>query len=109
MYMRALEGYEEADGKDQVETYLPALNTMCNMANIFADLLEKQKAAEMYSQALTGFIIMHGSDSRICKSLSNEIEAFDETRDDSAVQKPDGITKHSKSRVLSTFIKKLIK
>ena len=32
MYERALQGYEKAMGHDQVDTYIPALNTIQNFA-----------------------------------------------------------------------------
>jgi tetratricopeptide (TPR) repeat protein len=53
--MRALHGYEEALSAKQVCTYPPALNTMWNLEDILAQLDQKERAAQMYSDALSGF------------------------------------------------------
>ena len=48
MYQRALQGYEKALGPEAVKRYIPALNTMENLADLFKDTDRVREAKELY-------------------------------------------------------------
>jgi tetratricopeptide (TPR) repeat protein len=54
MYIRALQGYEEAIGVDAVNSYIPALNAMWCFGDLYAVLDLKQNSKAMYERALAG-------------------------------------------------------
>ena len=79
MFRQALEGYEEAIGIENMQTYIPALNAMKNLA----DLVSNTRAEEsriMYRKALAGFITIRGASSDVCLDLSQRLDALDLTK-----------------------------
>ncbi|OCK81058.1 hypothetical protein K432DRAFT_296369, partial [Lepidopterella palustris CBS 459.81] len=48
MYMRALQGYEEAVGMENVDRYIPALNTVWGLGNLFQAQKELVQAKQMF-------------------------------------------------------------
>ena len=54
MYLRTLAGYEKALGKEAEKKYIPALNSVQNLVNLFRQTGRAKEAEELYSQALFG-------------------------------------------------------
>ena len=69
MYTRALEGYENALGKDAVVTYVPFLNAVTNLGLLNADIGQAARAEELYTVALTGVRKVFGDGSDWHKQL----------------------------------------
>ncbi|KAG9196814.1 hypothetical protein G6514_004066, partial [Epicoccum nigrum] len=63
MYERALRGSEEALGHKDVQRYMPALNTMNNLADLYRKQGKHAKAQEMYLRALPGLQSILGESS----------------------------------------------
>ncbi|KAF1816980.1 HET-domain-containing protein [Eremomyces bilateralis CBS 781.70] len=59
-YQRALQGYEKAVGSEQAKTYVPALDVVDNLGNLYVEMGEEEKALEMYLNALSGFEVVQG-------------------------------------------------
>ena len=59
MYMRALQGYEEALGVELVKTCIPALKTMTNLGDLYSETRPDESQA-MYAKALAGYTIVRG-------------------------------------------------
>ena len=74
--MRALESYEEALGFELVKTYIPALNTMRNLGDLYSEI-RPDKFEIMYTKALSGYTIVRGSSSDICLYLKRRLDALD--------------------------------
>ncbi len=55
MYIRALQGYEEALGLELVPSYSPELNTMVSFGDLFSQTDRQNVAKEMYTRALSGY------------------------------------------------------
>ena len=70
MYLRALEGYGEALGVELVKTYIPALNTMRNLGDLYSETRPDEPGA-MYTKALAGYTIVRGGSSDICLSQAS--------------------------------------
>ena len=51
MYEKALQGYEEAVGLDLVSTYIPTLNSMSNIANLYSQTDRRDMAKNVYLRA----------------------------------------------------------
>lgn len=77
MYLRTLQGYEEALGVAAVNSYVPALKTMWGFGDLYAELNQKQSAKAMYERAMAGFAAVRGSSSNTCKSIQSRLEALD--------------------------------
>jgi hypothetical protein len=75
MYERALRGYE-ALSTVRVQQYLPALNTVQNMGDLYAKQAESAKARAMYTRALSGLTSVLGPSSERCMGLSAKIDAL---------------------------------
>ncbi len=58
MYIRALQGYEEALGPERLSLYLLALITMFSFGDLFSRIGQKDMAKNMYTQALFGYRIV---------------------------------------------------
>jgi tetratricopeptide (TPR) repeat protein len=77
MCQRALQGYEEALGLENVARCQPALNTIWNQGNLFATQGHLDEAREMYSRAYTGFRAVIGPSSNQCQHLERKIASLD--------------------------------
>ena len=73
MYQQALQGFEKALGLDNVARYRPALNTMCNLGDLFAAQGHLDEAKGMYSRAYTGFKAVLGPSSDECQFIERSI------------------------------------
>jgi hypothetical protein len=75
MYLRALTGYKKALGQKAVRTYIPALITAQNIANLFQQIGRVQKAEGLYVQALLSVKAVFGRSSDryqvLVKALNN--------------------------------------
>jgi tetratricopeptide (TPR) repeat protein len=76
MYKRALHGYEEALGREQVQQYMPALHTLKNTGDLYVEQAETDRARTMYAQALSGLSCVLGQSSDRCKELASKIDAL---------------------------------
>ena len=76
MYERALRGYEDVLGLENVEKYRPAVNTMANRGHLYVKQGELTKARETYSRALLGFQTILGSSSDDYQSIKAAIESL---------------------------------
>jgi hypothetical protein len=74
MYIRALQGYEEALGPEHLLLYLPALITMFSFGDLFSRTGWKDMAKNMYTQALSGYSIVQGSSSKSCRELEGRLQ-----------------------------------
>jgi hypothetical protein len=60
MLQRALRGYEHALGSEQVLTYIPALNTMQNLALLLSSVGRPSESRELYTRAQGGIEMVFG-------------------------------------------------
>lgn len=60
MYQRALQGYEKALGCERVKTYIPALNTMQNLARLYKQSGRAHEAKDVFSRTLDGLEVVLG-------------------------------------------------
>ncbi|PSN60476.1 hypothetical protein BS50DRAFT_199928 [Corynespora cassiicola Philippines] len=83
MYTRAFEGYEKAISHSQIDTYVPALNSMWG----FASLRERQgcedDAREWYLKALSGYEKVLGPSHSNCQTLRDRLETLGSREDGS--------------------------
>ena len=77
MYERALWGYEEALGLENVENNRTALNTMLNKGCFYVEQGDLTKAREAYSRGLLSFQNILESSSDMYQSSKAEIESLD--------------------------------
>jgi tetratricopeptide (TPR) repeat protein len=76
-YRRALQGYENTLGVDNIAGHQPALNTMRDLGHLLAAQGHPDEAKEMYSKALTGFRTLLGPSSDKCQLLEYSIASLD--------------------------------
>ena len=76
MYMRALQGKEEALGVELVKTYIPALDAMGNLGDLYSETRPDESQA-MYAKALSGYTIVRGESSEICLDIERRLDALD--------------------------------
>jgi len=76
MYEKALQGYENLLGLETVSTYLPALDIMFALGDLFAKTNRKDKAMIMYNRALTGYTAAQGPSSGKCRQLADRLQAL---------------------------------
>jgi tetratricopeptide (TPR) repeat protein len=76
MYVRALQGYEKALGRERVKACLPALNTMENLAELHGQLGRINDAKAVYSRALDGLKIVLGRSSKRCQDIRAALAAL---------------------------------
>ena len=76
MYDRALEGYKEGLGVERIKTYIPALNTFENIANLYKKMGRVAAAEEMYSQALDGTGIVLGRSNKRYGRIAAALEVL---------------------------------
>ncbi|KAN0104318.1 Tetratricopeptide repeat domain containing protein [Hyaloscypha variabilis] len=81
MYIRALQGKEEALGPDHMSTldtlassYLPALDTVFSLGDLFSQTDRKDMAKAMYNRALSGYRIVQGPSSKRCRQLEDRLQ-----------------------------------
>jgi len=74
MYIRALQGYEEALGPERLSSYLPALITMFSFGDLFSRTGRKDMTKNMYTRALSGFRIVQGPSSKWCRELEGRLQ-----------------------------------
>jgi len=60
MYERALDGYEKALGLTQANRYLPALNTLQNLADLYIQLDRAHVARPLYTRCQAGLAVVFG-------------------------------------------------
>jgi tetratricopeptide (TPR) repeat protein len=85
MYERALQGYEKALGHEQVNTYVPVLNTAQNFAILYAEIGRADTAENMYSRALYGLEVVLGRSSMRCQDIIATLAALKAIEDDSVI------------------------
>ncbi|PSN65679.1 hypothetical protein BS50DRAFT_64579 [Corynespora cassiicola Philippines] len=76
MYKRALEGYEKAVGPSQIRTYVPALNSMWNLASFRERQGCEDDARGWYSKALSGYQKVLGPSHLNCQTLQDKLETL---------------------------------
>jgi len=76
MYQRALQGYENALGRKQLNHYLPALNTMENYSILLADTGSLDRAEEFLTQALSGLAEILGLSSQRCQRITTRLNTL---------------------------------
>jgi hypothetical protein len=74
MYIRALQGYEEALSPERLSSYLPALITMFSFGDLFSRTGRKDMAKNMYTRALSGYRIVQGPSSKWCRELEGRLQ-----------------------------------
>ncbi|KAF2678494.1 FabD/lysophospholipase-like protein [Lentithecium fluviatile CBS 122367] len=77
MYIRALQGYEKALGMENVDRYIPALNTMWGFGNLFQAQKELVQAKQMFQRALTGFQVVIGTSCAQSQQLEHALSSLD--------------------------------
>jgi hypothetical protein len=77
MYIRALQGYENALGADTITIYIPALNTLWGLGSLLEYQADFAKAKIMYLKALTGYEKVVGPNHPRCQSLQEIIQDLD--------------------------------
>lgn len=65
-------------GLELVSSYIPALNTMSNLALLFSESNEKGRAKTMYKRALSEFATVWEPSAR-CRELQRQLEALELT------------------------------
>ena len=75
MYVRALQGYEEALG-NHVSSYSPALNTMFNLGHLFSKTNRAEMAEAMYKKAWSGFAAVQSPSSNVCRDIKRRLEGL---------------------------------
>ena len=65
--MRVLQGYEKALGQEQTNTYIPALNTMPNLAALLACAGNTSEAKVHYLRCQEGLNPVFGADHERCQ------------------------------------------
>ncbi|KAH8696293.1 hypothetical protein BGW36DRAFT_428309 [Talaromyces proteolyticus] len=83
MYQRALEGYENALGPDNILSYVPALNTTYNYGMLFEDQGRLGDAKFMYTRALRGYKLVFGTNYRgyqAAQELLRNLETSEDSR-----------------------------
>lgn len=80
MYERALQGYEKALGHEQINTYIPALNTAQNLAMLYVEIGRADKTEDMYSRALYGLEAVFGRSSKRCQGIIAALAALNSDR-----------------------------
>ena len=78
--MRALQGYEEALGMENVDRYIPALNTMWGLGDLFKAQKELVQAKQMFQRALTGFQAVIGVSCAQSQQLGRALASLDTPR-----------------------------
>ena len=73
MYNRALQGYENALGPRRVRTFMNALNTVENLAALYAETGRREAAREMYLRARIGIEEVLGSGCERCERITAAI------------------------------------
>jgi altronate dehydratase len=81
MYLRALQGYKKALGQEAVRTYIPALTTVQNTANLFQQIGRVQEAEELYAQALFGVDAVFGRSSDRYQGLDEALDVLRSNRE----------------------------
>src|SRR6266480_5862816 len=79
MYIRALQGYEDALGLELISSYLLALNTIFAFGDLFSQTNQKNMAKEMYTRALSGYTAVQGPSSKWCRELEGRLQALQPT------------------------------
>ncbi|KAH8585309.1 hypothetical protein B0O99DRAFT_647280, partial [Bisporella sp. PMI_857] len=81
MYERALAGYEKALADENIQTYIPALNTMRALGSLLKSQADIPKARIMYSKALAGFEKVVGLDHPSSRSVENRLRTLNKRMD----------------------------
>ena len=76
MYIRALQGYEDALGLELASSYLPALNTIFAFGDLFSQTDRKDMAKAMYNRALSGYTTIQGPSSKLCRQVEDRLQAL---------------------------------
>jgi hypothetical protein len=74
--MRALRGYENALGAENIATYGPMLNTVANLGYLYRGQAKLAEAESMFSRALIGFQASLGPSHEKCQRLSSAITSL---------------------------------
>ncbi|KAH8600126.1 kinesin light chain [Bisporella sp. PMI_857] len=81
MCERALDGYEKSLGDKNIQTYIPALNTMWALGSLLESQADIPKARIMYSKALAGFEKVVGLDHPSSRSVENRLRTLNKRMD----------------------------
>ena len=90
-----------------MSSYIPALNTIFNLGNLYLVTGQTDKAKVMYTQALTGYTTIQGASSDICKDLGDQLQRLQlgsaelETHQDASTE--------IKARRLKSLIQKIFR
>ena len=76
MYQRALEGYEKALGPEAVKTYIPALNTIENLGDLFKEIDRIKKAKELYLRAIFGVEAVFGHSNKRFRNIQTSLSTL---------------------------------
>jgi tetratricopeptide (TPR) repeat protein len=76
MYTRALQGYENALSLELASSYLPALNTMVALSDLFSRTHRRDIAKAIYNRALSGYLTVQGPSSKWCRQLEGRLQAL---------------------------------
>ena len=79
MLLQALKGYNDALGLELVKTYIPALNTLWGLGDLYAKT-KPDESRSMYVKALSGYTKVRGPSSDICITLKQSLDALDITK-----------------------------
>jgi hypothetical protein len=74
--MRALQGYENALGAENVATYRPMLNTVANLGYLYRGQARLAEAESMFSRALIGFQASLGPSHEAYQRLNSAITSL---------------------------------
>jgi len=86
MYIRALQGKEDALGPELISSCLPALNTMWAFGDLFSQTDRKDMAKVMYNRALSGYTTVQGPSSKVCSEIEGRLQALQVTPGETETQ-----------------------
>jgi hypothetical protein len=100
MYIRALQGYEEALGPERLSSYLPALITMFSFGDLLSQIDQKDIAKNIYTRALSGYRIVQGPSSKWYRELEGRLQGLRVTSIESEARQIKSIEIRQKPRPL---------
>jgi tetratricopeptide (TPR) repeat protein len=82
---QALQGYKNALSLELAPSYLPALNTMFVLGDVFSQTDQKDIARAIYNQALSRFTTVQGPSSNRYRQVEDRLQALQVTSTESKV------------------------
>ncbi|KAH8742269.1 hypothetical protein F5883DRAFT_269068 [Diaporthe sp. PMI_573] len=77
MYKRALDGYEKALGLTQANRYLPALNTLQSLADLYIQLNRAHIARPLYTRCQAGLAVVFSPQHSRYQEISQKLATLD--------------------------------